>query len=63
MRRRFAGIGTLSSRLKWRRPTVVSWLMSLRDLRKIYDVGVAWLLGEAPDTLDARDPAARACCT
>lgn len=25
-------------------------------LAEIYDVGVAWLLGEAPDTLDAQDP-------
>jgi len=25
-------------------------------LAEIYDVGVAWLLGEAPDTLDAGDP-------
>jgi transcriptional regulator with XRE-family HTH domain len=25
-------------------------------LAEIYDVGVAWLLGEAPDTLDADDP-------
>ena len=28
----------------------------LARLAEIYDVGVAWLLGEAPDTLDARDP-------
>ena len=28
----------------------------LARLAKIYDVGVAWLLGEAPDTLDAQDP-------
>jgi transcriptional regulator with XRE-family HTH domain len=25
-------------------------------LAEIYDVGVTWLLGEAPDTLDAQDP-------
>jgi transcriptional regulator with XRE-family HTH domain len=25
-------------------------------LAEIYDVGVAWLLGEAPDALDAQDP-------
>ena len=28
----------------------------LARLAEIYDVGVAWLLGEAPDTFDARDP-------
>lgn len=28
----------------------------LARLAEIYDVGVAWLLGEAPDTLDAQDP-------
>ena len=28
----------------------------LAHLAKIYDVGVAWLLGEVPDTLDAHDP-------
>lgn len=28
----------------------------LARLAQIYDVGVAWLLGEAPDTLDAQDP-------
>ena len=28
----------------------------LARLAKIYDVGVAWLLGEAPDTLEAQDP-------
>ena len=28
----------------------------LARLADIYDVGVAWLLGEAPDTLDAQDP-------
>jgi transcriptional regulator with XRE-family HTH domain len=28
----------------------------LARLAGIYDVNVAWLLGEAPDTLDARDP-------
>jgi transcriptional regulator with XRE-family HTH domain len=28
----------------------------LARLADIYDVSVAWLLGEAPDTLDAEDP-------
>ena len=28
----------------------------LARLAEIYDVGVAWLLGEVPDTLDAQDP-------
>jgi len=28
----------------------------LARLAEIYDVGVAWLLGEAPGTLDAQDP-------
>src|SRR6185437_13730773 len=28
----------------------------LARLAGIYDVNVAWLLGETPDTLDARDP-------
>jgi len=28
----------------------------LARLAKIYDVSVAWLLGEAPETIDARDP-------
>lgn len=28
----------------------------LAQLAEIYDVGVAWLLGEAPDTIDAQDP-------
>ena len=28
----------------------------LSRLAEIYDVSIAWLLGEAPDTLDARDP-------
>lgn len=28
----------------------------LARLAEIYDVGVAWLLGEAPDALDAQDP-------
>ncbi len=28
----------------------------LARLAEIYDVGVAWLLGEGPDTLDAQDP-------
>ena len=28
----------------------------LARMAEIYDVGVAWLLGEAPDTLDAQDP-------
>ena len=28
----------------------------LARLANIYDVGVAWLLGEVPDTLDAQDP-------
>ena len=28
----------------------------LARLAEIYDVGIAWLLGEAPDTLDAQDP-------
>ena len=28
----------------------------LARLAKIYDVGVPWLLGEVPDTLDAQDP-------
>lgn len=28
----------------------------LARLAEIYDVGVAWLLGEAPDILDAQDP-------
>ena len=28
----------------------------LARLAEIYDVGVAWLLGETPDTLDAQDP-------
>jgi len=28
----------------------------LARLADIYDVSVAWLLGEAPDTLDAQDP-------
>jgi len=28
----------------------------LSRLAAIYDVGVGWLLGEAPDTLDAQDP-------
>ncbi len=28
----------------------------LARLAGIYDVNVAWLLGEAPDTLDAQDP-------
>jgi transcriptional regulator with XRE-family HTH domain len=28
----------------------------LARLAEIYDVGVAWVLGEAPDALDARDP-------
>ena len=28
----------------------------LARLAEVYDVGVVWLLGEAPDTLDARDP-------
>ena len=28
----------------------------LARLAEIHDVGVAWLLGEAPDTLDAQDP-------
>ena len=28
----------------------------LARLAKIYDVGVAWLLGEAPETFDAQDP-------
>lgn len=28
----------------------------LARLAEIYDVGVAWLLGEVPDTLDAKDP-------
>jgi transcriptional regulator with XRE-family HTH domain len=28
----------------------------LARLAEIYDVGVAWLLGEARDTLDAQDP-------
>ena len=28
----------------------------LARLAEIYDVEVAWLLGEAPDTLDAQDP-------
>lgn len=28
----------------------------LARLAEIYDVGVAWLLGDAPDILDAQDP-------
>lgn len=28
----------------------------LARLAEIYDVSVAWLIGEAPDTLDAHDP-------
>ena len=28
----------------------------LARLAEIYDVGVAWLLGEGPETLDAQDP-------
>jgi transcriptional regulator with XRE-family HTH domain len=28
----------------------------LARLAEIYDVGVAWLLGEAPDAIDAQDP-------
>ena len=28
----------------------------LARLAEIYDVGVAWLLGEAPETMDAHDP-------
>lgn len=28
----------------------------LARLAEIYDVGIAWLLGEAPDILDAQDP-------
>jgi transcriptional regulator with XRE-family HTH domain len=28
----------------------------LARLAEVYDVGVAWLLGEAPDILDAQDP-------
>lgn len=28
----------------------------LARMAEIYDVNVAWLLGEAPDTLDAQDP-------
>ena len=28
----------------------------LARLAEIYDVGVAWLLGEAPETLDTKDP-------
>ena len=28
----------------------------LARLAEIYDVSVAWLLGEAPETLDAQDP-------
>ncbi len=28
----------------------------LARLAEVYDVSVAWLLGEAPDTLDAQDP-------
>jgi transcriptional regulator with XRE-family HTH domain len=28
----------------------------LARLAEIYDVGVTWLLGEAPETLDAQDP-------
>ena len=28
----------------------------LAQLAEIYDVSVAWLLGEAPETLDAQDP-------
>jgi transcriptional regulator with XRE-family HTH domain len=28
----------------------------LARLAEIYDVGVSWLLGEAPDTLDGQDP-------
>ena len=28
----------------------------LARFAEIYDVGIAWLLGEAPETLDAQDP-------
>lgn len=28
----------------------------LARLAEIYDVGIAWLLGKTPDTLDAQDP-------
>ena len=41
---------------KWKPATAGSWAEELTSLAEIYDVSVAWLLGEAPDTLDVGDP-------
>ena len=64
--RKFAGIsqGQVAKLLGLHRPSIseieagnrrVS-AHELSRLAEIYDVGVAWLLGDAPDTLNAQDP-------
>ena len=41
---------------RWNPATARVSAVELAQLAQIYDVNVAWLLGEAPETLDAQDP-------
>ena len=64
--RKLAGLsqGHVAKILGLHRPSVTEMEMAKRrvsaeelaQLAKIYDVSVDWLLGEAPETLDAQDP-------
>ena len=64
--RKLAGLsqGHVAKILGLHRPSVTEMEASnrrvsadeLARLAEIYDVNVAWLLGEAPETLDAQDP-------